>query len=89
MIGGSADLTGSNNTRTRTGLSENFNGNFVHWGIREHGMAAAMNGMALHGGYPLFRHILVFSDYSRPAIRLSALMEQRTIHVMTHDSWPW
>jgi transketolase len=90
MIGGSADLTGSNNTRTpeqETVSSENFNGSFVHWGIREHGMAAAMNGMALHGGFiPYSGTFLVFSDYSRPAIRLSALMEQRTIHVMTHDS---
>ena len=90
MIGGSADLTGSNNTRTpeqETVSAENFNGSFVHWGIREHGMAAAMNGMALHGGFiPYSGTFLVFSDYSRPAIRLSALMEQRTIHVMTHDS---
>ncbi len=90
MIGGSADLTGSNNTRTpeqETVSAENFGGSFVHWGIREHGMAAAMNGMALHGGFiPYSGTFLVFSDYSRPAIRLSALMEQRTIHVMTHDS---
>ena len=90
MIGGSADLTGSNNTRTpeqETVSAENFDGSFVHWGIREHGMAAAMNGMALHGGFiPYSGTFLVFSDYSRPAIRLSALMEQRTIHVMTHDS---
>ena len=90
MVGGSADLTGSNNTRTpeqETVTADNFGGSFVHWGIREHGMAAAMNGMALHGGFiPYSGTFLVFSDYSRPAIRLSALMEQRTIHVMTHDS---
>ncbi len=90
MIGGSADLTGSNNTRTpeqTTIAADNFAGQFIHWGIREHGMAAAMNGMALHGGFiPYSGTFLVFSDYSRPAIRLSALMKQRTIHVLTHDS---
>jgi len=91
MIGGSADLTGSNNTRTasaKTPLSaENYAGRYVHWGIREHTMAAAMNGMALHGGIiPYSGTFLVFSDYSRPAIRLGALMNQRVIHVMTHDS---
>ena len=91
MVGGSADLTGSNNTRTaaaKTPLSaENYGGRYVHWGIREHAMAAAMNGMALHGGIiPYTGTFLVFSDYSRPAIRLGALMNQRVIHVMTHDS---
>ena len=90
MIGGSADLTGSNNTRTPEQdavQADNFGGSFIHWGIREHGMAAAMNGMALHGGFiPYSGTFLVFSDYSRPAIRLSALMNQRTIHVLTHDS---
>ena len=91
MVGGSADLTGSNNTRTasaKTPLSaENYGGRYVHWGIREHAMAAAMNGMALHGGIiPYSGTFLVFSDYSRPAIRLGALMNQRVIHVMTHDS---
>ena len=90
MIGGSADLTGSNNTKTPEQApvsAENMAGQFIHWGIREHGMAAAMNGMALHGGFiPYSGTFLVFSDYSRPAIRLSALMKQRTIHVLTHDS---
>jgi transketolase len=90
MIGGSADLTGSNNTKTpeqNAVSAADFSGQFIHWGIREHGMAAAMNGMALHGGFiPYSGTFLVFSDYSRPAIRLSALMKQRTIHVLTHDS---
>ena len=90
MIGGSADLTGSNNTKTPEQApvsADNFAGQFIHWGIREHGMAAAMNGMTLHGGFiPYSGTFLVFSDYSRPAIRLSALMKQRTIHVLTHDS---
>ena len=90
MIGGSADLTGSNNTKTPEQApvsADNMAGQFIHWGIREHGMAAAMNGMVLHGGFiPYSGTFLVFSDYSRPAIRLSALMKQRTIHVLTHDS---
>jgi transketolase len=90
MIGGSADLTGSNNTRTKSMkamTSSDFSGRFIHYGIREHGMAAAMNGMALHGGIiPYSGTFLVFSDYSRPAIRLAALMGERVIHVMTHDS---
>src|SRR4051794_35495915 len=90
MIGGSADLTGSNNTRPK-GMavmsSANYGGRFIHYGVREHGMAAAMNGMALHGGLiPYSGTFLVFSDYCRPAIRLAALMGQRVIHVMTHDS---
>jgi transketolase len=89
-IGGSADLTGSNNTLTK-GLGfitpGKFEGRFVHYGIREHGMAAAMNGMALHGGViPYSGTFLVFADYARPAIRLAALMGIRVIHVMTHDS---
>ena len=90
MIGGSADLTGSNNTRTKSMQAMNaadFSGRFIHYGIREHGMAAAMNGMALHGGIiPYSGTFLVFSDYCRPAIRLAALMGERVIHVMTHDS---
>ena len=90
MIGGSADLTGSNNTRTKAMkpiTAADFSGRFVHYGIREHGMAAAMNGMALHRGIiPYSGTFLVFSDYCRPAIRLAALMHQRVIHVMTHDS---
>jgi transketolase len=90
MIGGSADLTGSNNTRTKSMQAINaadFSGRFIHYGVREHGMAAAMNGMALHGGIiPYSGTFLVFSDYCRPAIRLAALMGKRVIHVMTHDS---
>ncbi len=90
MIGGSADLTGSNNTRTKSMKAMNaadYSGRFIHYGVREHGMAAAMNGMALHGGIiPYSGTFLVFSDYCRPAIRLAALMGQRVIHVMTHDS---
>ncbi|HEY6255282.1 MAG TPA: transketolase [Xanthobacteraceae bacterium] len=90
MIGGSADLTGSNNTKAK-GLkvlaAADYGGRFIHYGVREHGMAAAMNGMALHGGIiPFSGTFLVFSDYCRPAIRLAALMRQRVIHVMTHDS---
>jgi transketolase len=96
MIGGSADLTGSNNTRTKgmptydtpsAGTNANYGGRYVHYGVREHGMAAAMNGMALHGGViPYSGTFLAFADYSRPAIRLGALMGVRVIHVMTHDS---
>jgi transketolase len=90
MIGGSADLTGSNNTRPKgmTVLSAaDYGGRFIHYGVREHGMAAAMNGMTLHGGIiPYSGTFLVFSDYCRPAIRLAALMGRRVIHVMTHDS---
>ncbi|HWV42214.1 transketolase [Pseudorhodoplanes sp.] len=90
MVGGSADLTGSNNTRTKTMKAmsaSDYGGRFIHYGIREHGMAAAMNGMTLHGGIiPYSGTFLVFSDYCRPAIRLAALMGERVIHVMTHDS---
>lgn len=90
LLGGSADLTGSNNTKTKThkGVSaENFSGRYVYYGVREHAMAAAMNGVALHGGFvPYGGTFLVFTDYCRPAIRLSALMQQRVIYVMTHDS---
>src|ERR1051326_3786376 len=89
-IGGSADLTGSNLTKTKNDpvvSPGHYAGRFVHYGLREHGMAAAMNGMALHGGIiPYSGTFLVFSDYCRPSIRLAALMEQRGIHVMTHDS---
>jgi transketolase len=89
-VGGSADLTPSNNTRSK-GLVEirpgDFAGRYVHFGIREHGMAAAMNGMALHGGIiPYGGTFLVFSDYCRPSIRLAALMGIRVVFVMTHDS---
>ncbi len=90
MIGGSADLTGSNNTIVKgmgTFDVATPDGRYVHYGVREFGMAAAMNGMALHGGViPYSGTFLVFSDYSRPAIRLGALMGARVIHVMTHDS---
>jgi len=89
-IGGSADLTGSNNTRTKDMVAwtaDDFSGRFIHYGIREHGMAAAMNGMALHGGLiPYSGGFLIFSDYCRPSIRLAALMGIRVIHVLTHDS---
>ena len=90
MIGGSADLTGSNLTLA-DGLeavcAENYGGSHIYYGVREHGMAAAMNGMALHGGLiPYGATFLVFTDYCRPSIRLSALMKQRVIYVMTHDS---
>ncbi len=90
MVGGSADLTGSNNTIVK-GMGAfdlpDYAGRYVHYGVREFGMAAAMNGMALHGGViPYSGTFLVFSDYSRPAIRLGALMGARVIHVMTHDS---
>ena len=90
LIGGSADLTGSNNTRIK-GMKPiapaDFSGRFIHYGVREHAMAAAMNGMALHGGVlPYSGTFLVFSDYCRPAIRLGAIMGQRVIYVMTHDS---
>ena len=90
LVGGSADLTGSNGTLTKLHSlikPGDFAGNYIHYGVREHGMAAAMNGMALHGGIvPYGGTFLVFSDYCRPSIRLSALMDQRVIYVMTHDS---
>jgi len=89
-LGGSADLTGSNNTKTgsfKPVTAADFTGRYIHYGIREHGMAAAMNGMALHGGViPYGGTFLVFTDYCRPSIRLSALMGQRVVYVMTHDS---
>ncbi|HEY6670230.1 MAG TPA: transketolase C-terminal domain-containing protein, partial [Methyloceanibacter sp.] len=90
LIGGSADLTGSNGTLTKLHSvvkPGDFAGNYIHYGVREHAMAAAMNGLALHGGIvPYGGTFLVFTDYCRPSIRLSALMEQRVIYVMTHDS---
>jgi transketolase len=89
-IGGSADLTGSNNTKTKAQkplTKEDYSGRYIYYGIREFGMAAAMNGMALHGGViPYGGTFLVFSDYCRPAIRLSALQGARVVYVMTHDS---
>jgi transketolase len=89
-IGGSADLTGSNNTKTsqtKPLSASDYSGRYVYYGIREHGMAAAMNGLALHGGViPYSGTFLVFSDYARPAMRLASLMHQRVVFVMTHDS---
>jgi transketolase len=89
-VGGSADLTGSNNTKTGDlGVFDidNRKGRYVYWGIREHGMAAAMNGMALHGGIrPYGGTFMCFTDYARPAMRLAALMKIPTVFVMTHDS---
>jgi len=90
LIGGSADLTGSVNTYKK-GMPiisrTNYNGQYIHYGVREHAMAATMNGMTLHGGIvPYAGTFLSFADYSRPSIRLGALMKQRVIHVMTHDS---
>ncbi|MDP7642125.1 MAG: transketolase [Alphaproteobacteria bacterium] len=90
LVGGSADLSGSNGTRTaamKAITPGDFSGSYIHYGVREHAMAAAMNGLALHGGcIPYGGTFLIFSDYCRPAIRLSALMGQRVIYVMTHDS---
>ena len=90
MIGGSADLSGSVNTRTEqtTPISaDDFTGRYVHYGVREHAMAAVMNGMALHGGFvPYGGTFLVFADYMRAAMRLSSLMGQRVVYVLTHDS---
>ena len=90
LVGGSADLTGSNGTKAagmQVVTRDDFAGSYIHYGVREHGMAAAMNGMALHGGIlPYGGTFLVFSDYCRPSIRLAALMQQRVVFVMTHDS---
>ena len=90
IIGGSADLSGSNNTKTKNSKvisSKNFNGNYIHYGIREHGMAAAMNGLALYGGLiPYGGTFLIFSDYCKPSIRLSALMGLKVIYIFSHDS---
>ena len=90
LLGGSADLTHSNLTRAKSHRPVNataFDGSYVHYGVREHAMASAMNGIALHGGLiPYGGTFLTFADYSRPAIRLAALMGIRVIHVMTHDS---
>jgi transketolase len=90
LLGGSADLTTSNNTKAK-GMIEikpgEYGGSYMHYGVREHGMAAAMNGIALHGGLiPYGGTFLCFSDYCRPSIRLAAMMQIRTIFVMTHDS---
>ena len=90
LIGGSADLSGSNNTKTKNHKiikPENFEGNYIHYGVREHAMSGIMNGLALHSGLiPYGGTFLIFSDYCKPSIRLSALMKQRVIYVMSHDS---
>ena len=90
LIGGSADLSGSNNTKTKNSKiisSKNFNGNYIHYGVREHGMAAIMNGLALYGGLiPYGGTFLIFSDYCKPSVRLSALMGLRVIYIFSHDS---
>jgi transketolase len=90
LIGGSADLSGSNNTKIKSHqpiTAKDFFGNYINYGIREHGMAAAMNGLSLYGGIiPYGGTFLVFSDYLKPALRLSALMHQGVIYVLTHDS---
>ncbi len=90
LLGGSADLTPSNNTKAKKQIEitpGDYRGSYVHYGVREHGMAAAMNGIALHGGLiPYGGTFLCFSDYCRPAIRLAAMMQIRTTFVMTHDS---
>ena len=90
LVGGSADLSGSNNTKTKNSKTinkKNFNGNYIHYGVREHGMAAAMNGLALYGGIiPYGGTFLIFSDYCKPSIRLSALMGLKVIYIFSHDS---
>ena len=90
LIGGSADLSGSNNTKTKNSKvinSKNFNGNYIHYGVREHGMAATMNGLALYSGLiPYGGTFLIFSDYCKPSIRLSALMGLKVIYIFSHDS---
>jgi transketolase len=90
LIGGSADLAGSNNTKTKYHKivkPGEFNGNYIHYGVREHAMSGIMNGLALHSNFiPYGGTFLIFSDYCKPSIRLSALMEQRVIYIMTHDS---
>ena len=90
LIGGSADLAGSNNTKTKHHKiikPGEFKGNYIHYGVREHAMSGIMNGLALHSSIiPYGGTFLIFSDYCKPSIRLSALMQQRVIYVMTHDS---
>jgi transketolase len=90
LIGGSADLAGSNNTKTKHHKiikPGDFNGNYIHYGVREHAMSGIMNGLALYSNFiPYGGTFLIFSDYCKPSIRLSALMQQRVIYVMTHDS---
>ncbi len=90
LIGGSADLAGSNNTKTKLHKiinSSNFDGNYIHYGVREHAMSGIMNGLALHSNFiPYGGTFLIFSDYCKPSIRLSAIMKQKVIYIMTHDS---
>jgi len=90
LVGGSADLSGSNNTKTKHSLiikPSNFNGNYIHYGVREHGMAGIMNGMALHDGIvPYGGTFLIFLDYCKPSLRLSALMGLKVIYILSHDS---
>ena len=87
LLGGSADLTGSNLTKVQSSVLKGKNSNYIHYGVREHLMAAAMNGISVHGGYiPYGGTFLVFSDYCRNSIRLSAMMKQKVIYVFTHDS---
>ena len=90
LIGGSADLAGSNNTKTKhhkITKPGDFNSDYIHYGVREHAMSGIMNGLALHSNFiPYGGTFLIFSDYCKPSIRLSALMEQRVIYIMTHDS---
>ena len=90
LIGGSSDLSGSNNTKTKNSKvinSKNFNGNYIHFGVREHGMASVMNGIALYSGFiPYGGTFLIFSDYCKPSIRLSALMGLKVIYIFSHDS---
>ena len=90
LVGGSADLSGSNNTKTKHSVilkPANFNGNYIHYGVREHGMAGIMNGMALHGGIlPYGGTFLIFLDYCKPSLRLSAFMGLKVIYIFSHDS---
>ena len=90
LVGGSADLTGSNNTKVpsmKQITKTNFSGNYLYYGVREHGMASIMNGMSLHKGIiPYGGTFLVFTDYCRPSIRLASLMKTKVIYIMTHDS---
>jgi len=90
LVGGSADLSGSNNTKTKYSTilgPANFNGNYIHYGVREHGMAGIMNGMALHGGVlPYGGTFLIFLDYCKPSLRLSAFMGLKIIYIFSHDS---
>ena len=90
LVGGSADLSGSNNTKTENSIvinAKNFSGNYIHYGVREHAMGAAMNGIALYGGLiPFGGTFLIFSDYLKPSLRLSAIMNLRVIYIFSHDS---